>query len=1095
MKEKPHPETASYFRKEAETLVLFSPPEDLYPDYLTIDELRQECAIQQKMLALQQRKIDELSGGRTACIRTGEVLNEVENNKYENVKINEQLAAKERFIKGIADNAPGLISYWSKDLVCTFTNQKAKEWLGTELKDIVGNTMQAVLGDELFASNYPYIQCALRGEKVQFERGGFNIYGNASYIWIQYVPDFEDGIVKGFYSLVTDITELKNTQLAIEFEEKDKEALINSSRDYICSIDKDYNIITANAAYKKIMESVTGIPVRKGDNVRLGSGFDEATWQLWEGFFKRALAGESFTIETSTKPENMDWELWTECSFSPIIQNNEITGLACYSRDITERKAAEKQIKENKAQLDLILNTVTDLIYVIKVEADMRLRLVLTNRVLENIHPFKKEDAAGLYLEEYMPADRYEIVKEKIAWAIETKQTVTWEQSYRNGNTTKFGIQNVTPVFDEQGNCVQVIGSMYDITERKTAEQAIAESYKKLADYKFALDQSSMVFIADADGIIRYVNDNLCRVSKYSFDELVGKSPHILNSNYHPKEFFGGLWQTIQSGKVWRGQIKDVAKDGTYFWVDSTITPFLDASGKPYQFLAIDTDITKTKLAEDALRVSNERFQYVTQATFDAIWDWDIAKREIFWGDGYKTLFGHQAGTHKYEASQALSIEIHPDERENVLEGLWSAINGNSSYWSADYRFRKSNGHYAYINDKAIIIRDDAGKATRMIGAMQDTTERLRALEDLERSELKFRSMVHNINDIVTLVDKKGFVLYSSPSLKTVLGYMPEEVNGLKMFNLLHPDDYKKSKDIFRNVLSVKGNSGVIEFRYRHKNGHYLIMESQGNNQLDNPTINAVILTTRDITRRKEKEAERMLLVYELMEKNADLKQFSYITSHNLRAPLTNLMAICNLLDSDGLTPEDTPTLIDAFKISTAKLNETLNDLIKILIIKDGRSQEIERVYFDRVLAEVKTSAVSLIEASGAVIDSNFSAGPSVNFYAMYMESILFNLLSNAIKYANPDRKPVMTIKTSEDEKFVVLTFTDNGIGMNMARVKNKIFGLYQRFHSGIDGKGIGLYLVHSQVTALGGNITVESNEGEGTTFTIWFKKELFKGL
>jgi signal transduction histidine kinase len=308
----------------------------------------------------------------------------------------------------------------------------------------------------------------------------------------------------------------------------------------------------------------------------------------------------------------------------------------------------------------------------------------------------------------------------------------------------------------------------------------------------------------------------------------------------------------------------------------------------------------------------------------------------------------------------------------------------------------------------------------------------------------------------------------------------------------MHPDDYARSKEVFKNLMTTKGNGGIIEAKYKHKNGHYLTVESQGNNQLHNPAINAVVLTTRDTTKRKEKEEEKLQLVYELMEKNADLKQFSYITSHNLRAPLTNLMAICTLLDTENISQEDTHELINAFKTSTIKLNDTLNDLIKILIIKDGRSQEIETVYFHKTLNEVKASIAGMIEASRAVIHADFSAAASVNFYSIYMESILLNLLTNSLKYAYPGRKPVIAMQTRVEEKFVVFTFMDNGMGMNMQKVRSKIFGLYQRFHTNIEGKGIGLYLVQSQVTALGGSITVDSKEGEGTTFVIWFKKELF---
>ena len=122
-------------------------------------------------------------------------------------------------------------------------------------------------------------------------------------------------------------------------------------------------------------------------------------------------------------------------------------------------------------------------------------------------------------------------------------------------------------------------------------------------------------------------------------------------------------------------------------------------------------------------------------------------------------------------------------------------------------------------------------------------------------------------------------------------------------------------------------------------------------------------------------------------------------------------------------------------------------------------------------------------------IEADFTGAETVQFSDVYLESILLNLLTNAIKYAHPTRYPVIKIKTYRDaDGKLKLTFSDNGIGMNMERVKNKIFGLYQRFHNNADAKGIGLYLVHSQVTALEGKIEVESEEGVGTTFTITFK-------
>src|SRR5215510_4699902 len=180
--------------------------------------------------------------------------------------------------------------------------------------------------------------------------------------------------------------------------------------------------------------------------------------------------------------------------------------------------------------------------------------------------------------------------------------------------------------------------NVINVDSELTPKEALERSEKELADIKFALDESAIVAITDQRGIINYVNDKFCEISKYSREELLGQDHRIINSCYHPKEFIRNLWTTIANGNVWKGEIKNRAKDGTYYWVDTTIVPFLNSAGKPYQYVAIRNDITERKRAEEARLL----LASIVESSDDAIIGKSLEGIIAAWNYGAERLYGYK---------------------------------------------------------------------------------------------------------------------------------------------------------------------------------------------------------------------------------------------------------------------------------------------------------------------------------------------------------------------------------------------------------------------------------------------------------------------
>lgn len=503
----------------------------------------------------------------------------------------------------------------------------------------------------------------------------------------------------------------------------------------------------------------------------------------------------------------------------------------------------------------------------------------------------------------------------------------------------------------------------------------------------------------------------------------------------------------------------------------------------------INDSITNLKRINKDLYESNERYDIVAKATSDTIWDWDIKTGGFIWNKGIQGVFGYK----KEDVGENLQWwfeKIHPEDSLKMSVKLYSFIEQKTEKWQDYYRFMCADGTYKYVFDRGFLVMDDDRNVIRMIGAIQDITKQK---EEEQRLKL-LETVITQTKDTVIITETSNTekelpkIVFVNPAFSKMTGYKSKEVIGKNATILMNKfsvrNDIKKLAEVIK-----KKEEFTFEALNKRKNGeqYWVNLTMIPITNKDNQHSHWISIQ-RDISVEKEREKEREHLISELTQNNKDLKQFSYITSHNLRAPLSNLTGLLNLVEDIPIENQELKEIISGFSKSTHQLNETINDLVNVIIIKDSPSIQKEGIVIKDVFENVFNQLSFLIGVKKPIIKMDLNKDQIVYLNKSYIESILLNLMSNSLRYCDPIRQLKISIASKKVGNETIITFKDNGIGIDLERNKDKVFGLYQRFHDYPDSKGLGLYLVKSQVESMGGTISIDSTVGVGTTFAIIFK-------
>jgi PAS domain S-box-containing protein len=647
-----------------------------------------------------------------------------------------------------------------------------------------------------------------------------------------------------------------------------------------------------------------------------------------------------------------------------------------------------------------------------------------------------------------------------------------------------------------------------------------------------ALDEHAIVSATDVTGRIIHVNDKLCEISGYTREELLGQNHRVLKSKTHDKAFYKNLWDTISSGNIWHGVICNTAKDGSEYWVNSTIVPFINEKGKPYKYVSVRTDVTKLRINEHRLKRSQE-FANIGS------WDWNIETGDLHWSERIWPLFGYSKAVTETSYDNFLAA-IHPEDKQKVIDAVNNCVENGDDY-DIEHRVVWPNGEVHWVHESGDVVRNREGTAQHMLGVVQDITALKEAgirqkgynriLEFIVRGKplpkilesvvLHAEVLLPDSICSVLLIDDSGEYLQGA-----VAPHLPEFYNnaieGIKIGMGMGAcgEAAFSGKPVF--VANIMQHPNWVDFRALAKKAGLVacwsqpFLSSSGSvlgtfaiyyHHERKPNTNEIKLMKElaqfaAIAVEREQNQNALLMAKEEAETaNLAKSQFLSSMSHELRTPMNAIMGFSQLLNMKNSPPLTEIQEKNVNEILTAgkHLMNLINEVLDLAKIESGHIDlTVSKVNLRKVITEslelikplaVKRGIELTLEKDGKLVElkelskkQQFAWLDETRF-----KQVILNLLSNAVKYNKPSGK--IRLKCDQgDQNYFYFSVTDTGEGLTAEQQKD-LFKAFNRLgleQTEIEGTGIGLVITKKIIEQMGGEIGVESKVGVGTTF--WIK-------